>query len=353
LSLEDNALRRATVGIAAGVIAMRRFAVIPVRFRAAYRWFASCVAVVCRNPTRLRPSISWDMKKLALLFALFAVLAGLAGSFLAVHYYNKSGWSNVGTALLALAVTFSVGGAAATWVRSVEQTRENRAAWRDLLRDVVEVDQTLEVARQLIAAHKTARTYSEQYAKIVDTRLTLRRVWLDPLVANDQHREGDVTIRSHLDRMKDYVESLGKEYEKSYLRVARQQRIDEEYLKRRVGDLASCREALENSAGRQGGATEVGGAVPLTDLGDGPAFRQQKPDGSDPVYSPTLAWKMLEERSQFPRLVEFLDDREYERCAFVKGFTGVKQILEKRAGIKRESALQPTILPTHADPPGR
>jgi len=53
------------------------------------------------------------MKKLALLFALLAVLAGVAGSLLAVHYYNKSGWSNVGTALLALAVTFSVGGAAA------------------------------------------------------------------------------------------------------------------------------------------------------------------------------------------------------------------------------------------------
>jgi hypothetical protein len=65
-----------------------------------------------------------------------------------------------------VAVTFSVGGAAATWVRAVEQTRENRAAWRDLLRDVVEVDQTLAVARQLIAAHKTARTYSEQYANI-------------------------------------------------------------------------------------------------------------------------------------------------------------------------------------------
>ena len=293
------------------------------------------------------------MKKLALLFVLLAVLAGVAGSLLVVHYYNKSGWSNVGTALLALAVTFSVGGAAATWVRSVEQTRENQAAWRDLLRDVVQVDQTLEVARQLIAAHKTARTYNEQYAKIIDTRLILRRVWLDPLVANDQRREGDVTIRSHLDRMKNYVEKLGEEYEKSYLRVARQQRIDEEYLKRRVGDLASCREAPENSPRRQSGATEVGGAVPLTDLGDRLAYRQRKPDRSDPVYLPTLAWKMLQKRNQFPRLVEFLDDCEYERCDFVKGFTGVKQMLEKRAGIKRESALQPTILPTHANPDDR
>lgn len=83
-------------------------------------------------------------------------------------------------------MTLGAGGAAAVWVKSVEQTREDRATWRDLLRDVVEVDQTMAVARQLIAAHKTAKTYSEQYANIVAARLTLRRVWLDPLVANDK-----------------------------------------------------------------------------------------------------------------------------------------------------------------------
>ena len=122
------------------------------------------------------------MRWLTAVFAVIAVLAGIAGSFLAVLYHNKSGWSDVGTALLALAVTFLVGGAAATWVKAAEQRRENQATWRDLLHNVVEVDQTLAVARQLIAAHKTARTYSEQYANIVAARLTLRRVWLDPLV---------------------------------------------------------------------------------------------------------------------------------------------------------------------------
>lgn len=267
-----------------------------------------------------------DVKKLALLFVLVAVLAGISGSFLAVHYYNKSGWSDVGKALLTLAVTFLVGGAAATLVRVVEEARETRAAWRDLLRDVVEVDQTLDVARQLIAAHKTARTYSEQYANIVHTRLTLRRVWVDPLVANDKSG----AIRSHLDRMKRYVEDLGEEYETSYLRVARQQRIDEEYLKRRVGDLASRREASQNNPDQQGSGTEV-----------------------DPVYLPTLAWEMLQESRQFPLLVAFLDDRDYERCKFKKGFKDVRPILEKRAGIKRVGAFDPPILPTHVNTSGR
>ena len=91
----------------------------------------------------------------------------IAGSFLAVSQYNKSGWSDVGKALLTFAVTLGVGGAAAVWVKSVEQIREDRAAWRDLLRDAMEVDQTMAVARQFIAAHKTAKTYSEQYANIV------------------------------------------------------------------------------------------------------------------------------------------------------------------------------------------
>jgi len=152
--------------------------------------------------------------------------------------------------------------------------------------------------------------------------------------------------------MKDYVDRLGEEYEKSYLRVARQQRIDEEYLKHRVGDLASCREPL-HSPGRQGGSTEVGGVTPVTDLGDGLAYRQRKPDRSDPVYLPTLAWKMLQKRSQFPRLNAFLDDCSYQQCDFVEGFKGVKPMLEKRAGIKRESTFQPAILPTHANTSGR
>jgi hypothetical protein len=116
---------------------------------------------------------------------------------------------------------------------------------------------------------------------------------------------------------------------------------------------ASCREASQNSPGQQGGSTEAGGVTPVTDLGDGLAYRQREPDRGDPVYRPTLAWKMLQKRSQFPRLVAFLDDCGYEQCDFVKGFTGVKPILEKRAGIKRDSTFQPAILPTQANNPGR
>jgi hypothetical protein len=223
------------------------------------------------------------VKKLALWFAGAAVAVAIAGSVLAISQYNKSGWSDVGKALLAFAVTLGAGGAAAVWVKSVEQTREDRAAWRDLLRDVVEVDQTMAVARQLIAAHKTAKTYSEQYANIVAARLTLRRVWLDPLVANDKIREGEAKpIRDHLDRMKEYVDKLGEEYEEFYLPVARQQRIDEEYLKHRTEDLASRRGAPPN----------------LTDQADGPAADcQRPPDLDDPYYLPTLAGQCSETHS--------------------------------------------------------
>ena len=163
-----------------------------------------------------------------------------------------------------------------------------------------------------------------------------------------------MTIQSHLDGMKDYVDKLGDEYEKSYLRVARQQRIDEEYLKRRVGDLASRREDSQNNPGQQSDSTEDGGSAPLADLVGGLAYRQCEPDRSDPVYLPTLAWKMLQNPEEFARLVAFLDTCDYEKSDFVQGFAGLKPMLEKRAGIKkRKKDFQPAILPTRADTLGR
>jgi hypothetical protein len=154
--------------------------------------------------------------------------------------------------------------------------------------------------------------------------------------------------------MRDYVDKLGGEYEKSYLRVARQQRIDEEYLKRRVGDLASRREDSQNSPGQQSDSTEDGGSAPVADLVGGLAYRQWEPDRSDPVYLPTLAWKMLQNPEEFARLVAFLDTCDYKKSDFVQGFADVKPMLEKRAGIKkRKKDYQLAILSTHADTPGR
>ena len=113
-----------------------------------------------------------------------------------------------------------------------------------MLGDLVEVDQTLETARQLIYAHRTAKTYSEQYARIVATRLSLRRIWFDPLVANDKQN-----IRDLLTKMIAYVDALGAEYEERYLAVARQQRIDEEGLRLRVLALAGRNDPPPSVAG--------------------------------------------------------------------------------------------------------
>ena len=221
------------------------------------------------------------VKKLAFRFVAIAVVAATLGSLLTVHYYDKSGWSEVGKALLTLAITFSVGGAAATWVKVAEQRRDDQAkkdaqiradqtTWNNILNDVVEVDQMIAVARQLIAAHKTAKTYSEQYAHLVRARLTLRRVWFDPLVANDvRDRTEAQSIQDCLDLMKSYLDNLGEEYEKYYLRVARQQRIDEGYLNRRVSEAA--------------GPSPTQGAD-----------YQRELDFADPIYQPTEAWRMLQ-----------------------------------------------------------
>jgi hypothetical protein len=256
------------------------------------------------------------VRKLFGWFVALAAAAAVPGVILTVVFYNESGWSDVGRSLLALAVTFSVGGAAAAALKAVDGARDDRAAWRDMLRDIVEVDQTLEVARQLIAAHKTAKTYSEQYVRILAARLILRRVWFDPLVANDSTRKGEAaSIRDHLDHMKGYVDALGAEYERSYLPVARQQRIDEEYLKLRTTELAAR-------------------------TGPPPAL-------DDPVYQPTSAWAMLRDTARFPLLEALLDETRFESSAFLTAYTALKPMLEQRAGIQqRRDGFHPTVLPT-------
>jgi hypothetical protein len=140
--------------------------------------------------------------------------------------------------------------------------------------------------------------------------LKLRRVWLDPLVANDRtSKEEKADLRDCLTKMIEFVEALGLEYEKSYLPIARQQRVDEEYLKVRQKDL------LES--------------YPSSNWPE------------DPMFKPTRAWELLcNEREKFQHLHQLIGGDEYEKSCFwfVAAFTQVKLTLEKRAGIKRQSS---------------
>lgn len=242
-----------------------------------------------------------------LISALIAVglLAAGLGVWLTVDSVQKVVWMDVGKALMTFGATVLVGGAVAAWLKLNEQQREVKEAWAELLQEIVEAHQKLAVACQLVNAHKTAKTYSEQNEKILEVRATLRRVYTHPLVAGDRPGRSEVSLDDHLNIMKGYVDDLGLEYEGKYLSAARQQRIDEQYLKVRIEQL-------------------VGNPDPTMDI-----------DPRDRVYYPTKSWEKLEDAKNFVRLNEFIKD--FQNSCFQTSFEALRDMLAKRAGIVARS----------------
>jgi hypothetical protein len=239
---------------------------------------------------------------LSMIFVFLGLVVGAAGAGLAVKH-NADGWGDVGKALLSLAVGLLVGGAAALVIKLAEQARSERSSWSDHLKTIVEVDETLEVARRLIIAHKTAKTYSEQYSEVVAAKLKLRQVSLAPLVANDHNSE---SLGRKLSRMMVWMDQLSKEYEDNYLRMGRQQRIDEAYLTARQKEIQQVSAHVADQQGQACG------------------------DENNDFYKPTCSWMMLQE---LPRLREFLDGSAFNNSVFFTNFKEVKPMLEHRAGI--------------------
>jgi len=282
---------------------------------------------------------------LAMLLAGFTVLAltcFAAGGWMVVARFG-SGWADLGKGLLALGAAFSVGGVGTALLQELNRLRdaaaekerkenESQAVWSGMLTEVVGVDHAVQVARQLIWAHKTVATYRDQYQVLVASRLRLRRMRHDPLVVNDdrqtKERDGNKTVRDHLTGMQRYLDDLCAEYEARYLAAARQQRIDEVFLTGRCAAIAN-REA----------DAEYPPPPP-----NPPAQQQSTPVG-DPVYLPTTAWEKLME---FPRLSKWLGPSfDWNQSEFVQSLLALKPMLEERSGIEtRRGRLPADTLPT-------
>ena len=184
-------------------------------------------------------------------------------------------------------------------VRQVEERRIRRTSWETLLRDLIAAKQTVVVSRLLLRAHKTARTYRDQFAELVRVRAQLR----------DIMAEGNVIahprLRSAIRQMKQYIEDLGTEYETRYLQVARQQLVDEHRLKQLVATAA---------------------ATPPT-------------ESMSDLSRPLPAWRMLEDPELFPHLTAMLDDDAFDTSPFSVAYTAAKRLLETEAGIRRPSVV--------------
>ena len=110
--------------------------------------------------------------------------------------------------------------------------------------DVVGVDHTVETARKLLNAHRTALTYNREHTNLIAAQLTLRQAWFDPLVANDQEVDAaGHKIAHYLQQMTAYLAPTN-EYEAEYLRVARQQIVDDAWLRATAGSRTPTESSL-------------------------------------------------------------------------------------------------------------
>jgi len=242
---------------------------------------------------------------LAVIFLVLGVTCGWVGAALNVMHFGEAG-GDIGKSLMSLGIALLVSGAAAVVVKKMEEVSSDRSVWAGLLREVVELDETLEAARRLIVAHKTARTYSN----IVRGKLKLRQVALDPLVV--RARDGAL-IQEHLITMMKWIDALGCPYEDKYLRAARQQRIDEAYFKK-----------YEDSAVEQSAKGVADQTAPMGIT------------AASGYYDPTRAWSEIE---HFDRLTNFIGP-DFKNSAFYTAYKLVKPILEQHAGMGKRGEGQ-------------
>lgn len=200
--------------------------------------------------------------------------------------------------LLTVAAALVLTGALGVVVKQIDQRRSERDAWHAVLNDLVAANQTVTLARVRLQAQRSAKTYQEQLAELMRARVELRRICAIGIVI------GEPPLRDHVDAMREYLDALGSEYENGYLRVARQQRLDELWLNDQIK------------------AANTGTGAPAL-----PA----------PLAEPTQAWLLLQDPKRFPRLAALLDDDAYSIDTFRTNYKRAKARLEVRAGFGSRS----------------
>lgn len=233
---------------------------------------------------------------------LFAATVAVGVLFLSDS--NADVHAEVGKWLLTLAIGLALTGALSTAVKLIDQRRSKRDAWHAVLDDLVAVNQTVTLARLRLLAHRTAKTYQEQSSELMQARVVLRRLRAMGIVNHDP------PLHEHITAMTRYLDALGAEYEAGYLRVARQQRLDELWLD---GELKQANE----------GATARAPRLPA------------------PLEEPTEAWRLLTDADRFPRLTALLDEDAWPIDTFRRRYKVAKWRLEANAGIRPRAAGTP------------
>ncbi len=265
-----------------------------------------------------------------------AVAAAAAAIYLLLTAHAVDVHAEVGRWLLTVAVAFAVTGALTMVVKQIDQGRTEREAWHAVLNDLVAANQTVGLARVRLDANQSAKTYQEQLAELMRARVELRRLCAIGMVI------GDPPLRAHIEAMRDYLDALGREYEIGYLRVSRQQRLDELWLEDqlkaanvRPGQFSDrlpgrllligrrCR-AHRLRAGARGELQGGPGGIPGVAVLDGaPVLPDRLTGPQDP--------------EEFPRLGALLDGDAFRIDTFRTNYKRAKARLEEHAGFGSRS----------------
>jgi hypothetical protein len=132
--------------------------------------------------------------------------------------------AEVGKWLLTVAAALVLTGALSMIVRDIDQRRSEREAWHAMLNDLVAANQTVALAQFRMSAYKSALMYEEQLGELMRARVELRRICVIGIVMQDAE------LWKLVKAMRRYLEGLGHECNEEYVRVARQQRLDELWL---------------------------------------------------------------------------------------------------------------------------
>lgn len=173
------------------------------------------------------------------------------------------------------------------------------------MHDLVTVNQMVVMVRFRLNANRSALAYQEQLAELVRARLELKRISGIDLVIGEQ------PLREHINDMQTYVELLGKECATGYLRVARQQRLDELWLIEQM-------KAVNNG--------------------------RRTPVLPSRLAEPAESWCLLMDRKQYPRLGALLDSEAFEIDAFRINYKLAKRRIATHAGFGDRSTRPWTYL---------
>jgi hypothetical protein len=205
--------------------------------------------------------------------------------------------AEVGKWLLTVTAALVFTGALSMVVKQIDERRSQQQRWYGVLNDLGAANHTIAMLRLYLAAEQSALTYMEQLAELVRVRQELRRICAIDIVMKDE------VLPKHIKAMQKYLEAVGQECEGVYLRVARQQRLDEVWLTDQM--KAASVEAVRESA-------------------DAPVL----PDGLDHA---TTAWCML---ARLPKVAALLEYHAFQLSAFCIHYELAKWHLEELAGFR-------------------